>query len=112
VRASRGTSRLQPEARAEILRLAQGQSDTLATSFADLLGDGGPSDETADEMIRAIREWRDTPSNGSGAVWLETGEALQFCAAGSRNCISTRQTGVSTGKLIFDKRNEYLWQLP
>lgn len=51
------------EARAEILRLAQTQR-TLATSFADLLGYGGPSDETADEMIRAIREWRDTPSTG------------------------------------------------
>ena len=52
------------QARAEILRLAQGQR-TLATDFADLLGDGGPSDETADEMIQAIREWRDTPSNRS-----------------------------------------------
>lgn len=46
------------QAPAEVLRLAQSQRDTLATSFADLLGDGGPSDETADEMIRAIREWR------------------------------------------------------
>ncbi len=53
------------EAWAEILRLAQSQRDTLATSFADLLGNGGPSDETADEMIHAIREWRDTPSNRS-----------------------------------------------
>ena len=53
------------EARAEILRLAQSRRATLATSFADLLGDGGPADETADEMIRAIREWRDTPSNRS-----------------------------------------------
>jgi len=52
-------------ARAEILRLAQGQQTALATGFTDLLGDGGPSDETADEMIRAIREWRDTPSNRS-----------------------------------------------
>ena len=52
-------------ARAEILRLAQGQRTTLATGFTDLLGGGGPSDETADEMIRAIREWRDTPSNRS-----------------------------------------------
>ena len=50
-------------ARAEILRLVQGQRTTLATDFGDLLGDGGPSDETADEMIQAIREWRDTPSN-------------------------------------------------
>jgi hypothetical protein len=53
------------QARAETLRLAQGQRDTLATSFGDLLGDGGPPDETADEMIQAIREWRDAPSNGS-----------------------------------------------
>lgn len=52
-------------ARAEILRLAQGQRTALATGFPDLLGNGGPSDETADEMIRAIREWRDTPSNRS-----------------------------------------------
>ena len=52
-------------ARAEILRLAQGQRTTLATDFGDLLGDGGPSDETADEMIQAIREWRDTLSNRS-----------------------------------------------
>ena len=52
-------------ARAEILRLAQGQQTALATGFTDLLGNGGPSDETADEMIRAIREWRDTLSNRS-----------------------------------------------
>jgi hypothetical protein len=53
------------QARAEILRLAQGQRTTLATNFSDLLGDGGPSDETADEMIQSIREWRNTPSNRS-----------------------------------------------
>jgi len=53
------------QARAEILRLVQGQQTALATDFNELLGDGGPSDETADEMIRAIREWRDTPSNRS-----------------------------------------------
>ena len=52
-------------ARAEILRLAQGQQTALATGFTDLLGDGGPSDETADEMILAIREWRDTLSDRS-----------------------------------------------
>jgi len=52
-------------ARAEILRLAQGQRTALATGFTDLLGDGGPSDESADEMIRTIREWRDTSSNRS-----------------------------------------------
>ena len=53
------------QARAEILRLAQSQRDTLATSFGDLVGDGGPPDETANEMIQAIREWRDAASNGS-----------------------------------------------
>jgi hypothetical protein len=52
-------------ARAEILPLARCERTALASGFAALLGDGGPSDETADEMIRAIREWRDTPSNRS-----------------------------------------------
>lgn len=52
-------------ARAEILRLLQTKPTALATDFGALLGDGGPPDETADEMIRAIREWRDVPSNGS-----------------------------------------------
>ena len=52
-------------AREEILRLAQSHRSNLATRFEDLLGDGGPSDETADEMIRAIREWRDVPSTRS-----------------------------------------------
>jgi hypothetical protein len=52
-------------AREEILRLAKGQQANLANSFEDLLGDGGPADETADEMIRAIREWRDLPSTRS-----------------------------------------------
>jgi hypothetical protein len=52
-------------AREELLRAAQSRQATLATSFADLLGDGGPADETADDMIRTIREWRDTPSNRS-----------------------------------------------
>lgn len=45
-------------ARAETLRLAKSRQTNLATSFEDLLGNGGPADETADEMIRAIREWR------------------------------------------------------
>ncbi len=53
------------QARAEILRMVQSQRATLAKSFADLLGNGGPADETADDMIRTIREWRDTPSNRS-----------------------------------------------
>lgn len=52
-------------ARQEILRLAEIQRSSLATQFDDLLGDGGPPDETADEMIRAIRKWRDVPSTRS-----------------------------------------------
>jgi hypothetical protein len=53
------------QARAEILRLAEGKHTSLAKAFSDLLGDGGPPDESADEMIDAIRKWRDTPSNRS-----------------------------------------------
>jgi len=52
-------------AREEILRLAQSQRSNLAMKFEDLLGDGGPSDEKADEMIRAIRDWRDALSTRS-----------------------------------------------
>jgi len=62
VRGFKNQEQATAQARAEILRLAQTQRATLATSSSDLLGDGGPSNETADEMIRAIREWRDTPS--------------------------------------------------
>jgi hypothetical protein len=53
------------QVRDRILGVAQSQRESLATSFDDLLGDGGPSDETADEMIKVIREWRDVPSNRS-----------------------------------------------
>ncbi|HXD32139.1 MAG TPA: hypothetical protein VN643_13535 [Pyrinomonadaceae bacterium] len=52
-------------AREEILRLARSQQSNLVTKFDDLLGDGGPPDETADEMISAIRKWRDMPSTRS-----------------------------------------------
>ena len=50
------------QASAELVRLAERQRTALATTFADLLGDGGPLEETADEMIRGIREWREKPS--------------------------------------------------
>jgi hypothetical protein len=53
------------QAHAEILRLAQTQQAAPAASFGDLLGDGGPPDETADQMIQAIREWRDGPSTSN-----------------------------------------------
>ena len=57
-----GDMRSSEVVRAEVLRLAQQQKPALATTFQELLGNGGPSDETADEMISAIRQWRDTSS--------------------------------------------------
>lgn len=47
-------------ARAELLRAAAAQSSRLAATFEELLGDGSPADETADDMIRAVRAWRGT----------------------------------------------------
>ena len=41
-------------AREDILRLAKSQQANLAARFEDLLGDGGPAEETADEMIREV----------------------------------------------------------
>jgi hypothetical protein len=61
IEALKGREQSAAEARAEILSLTQSQRTALATSFADLLADGGHPDETADEMIQAIRAWRDTP---------------------------------------------------
>lgn len=33
----------------------------LAMTFEELLGGDDVPDETADEMIQAVRQWRDTP---------------------------------------------------
>ena len=63
--AAQTNGRAEMMAREEILRLAKTQKANLATRFEDLLGDGGPPDETADEMVRAIRKWRDVPSTRS-----------------------------------------------
>lgn len=49
-------------ARAELQRTAAAQGTRLAATFEELLGDGGPADETADDMIHAVRAWRDAPS--------------------------------------------------
>jgi len=46
------------EARAELLRLAKEQGAKPAETFEELLGDGGPEDETANDMIRTIYGWR------------------------------------------------------
>lgn len=51
------------ETRAVLLRLAKERGIKPAETFEDLLGDGGPEDETADDMIRAIYGWRDEESN-------------------------------------------------
>ncbi len=37
----------------------------LAMTFDELLGADDSDDETTDDMIRAVREMRDTPSNRS-----------------------------------------------
>lgn len=50
------------ETRAVLLRLAKERGIEPAETFEDLLGDGGPEDETADDMIRAIYGWRDEES--------------------------------------------------
>jgi len=34
----------------------------LAMTFDDLLGDDDATDETADDIICAVRAWRDVPS--------------------------------------------------
>ena len=57
-----GDMRSSEVVRAAVLRLAHKQKSALATTFQELLGNGGPPDETADEMICAIRQWRNTSS--------------------------------------------------
>jgi hypothetical protein len=46
------------EARSELVNIALRQNIKPAETFDELLGDGGPDDETADDMIRAIDGWR------------------------------------------------------
>ena len=53
--------------REEILRHAS-SDPFLAKNFEDLVGDGGQPDETADEMIRAIREWRDFTTRSESRI--------------------------------------------
>jgi len=43
---------------AELEALARAQGAPLAARFEDLLGDFWPEDETADEFIATLREWR------------------------------------------------------
>ena len=56
------------EARIELLRLAEEQGVSPVTNFDDLLGDASPEDAgdaSVDEFLRALREWRSTPSHRS-----------------------------------------------
>ena len=49
-----------PEERLQ--RLIAEHKGNLASSFEELLGDGGMPDETADDIIKAVREWRNVPT--------------------------------------------------
>jgi predicted transcriptional regulator len=42
----------------ELVELAQQQGAPVAVRFEDLLGDFWPEDESADEFIATLREWR------------------------------------------------------
>jgi hypothetical protein len=46
--------------------VADGQEVALATTFEDLLGEDEATDETADDIIRAVYAWRDVTSPGTG----------------------------------------------
>jgi hypothetical protein len=46
------------KAQTQLLELAKTRGIKPAETFEELLGDGGPEDETADDMIRAIYGWR------------------------------------------------------
>ena len=42
--------------------VADGQEVALATTFEDLLGEDEATDETANDIIRAVYAWRDVTS--------------------------------------------------
>lgn len=46
------------ESTVDLARLAAQQGVEPVSNFADLLGDFWPEDETADEFIAAVRQWR------------------------------------------------------
>jgi hypothetical protein len=46
------------EGPADLVALATAQGAPLAARFEDLLGDFWPEEESADEFIAAVREWR------------------------------------------------------
>jgi hypothetical protein len=59
--ARKGLPRRAPE---ELDALALSQGAPLAVRFEDLIGDFWPEDETADEFIATIRQWRREGTSG------------------------------------------------
>jgi hypothetical protein len=47
-----------PEGPQDLVELARQQGAPLSVRFEDLIGDFWPEDETCDEFIAAVREWR------------------------------------------------------
>ena len=64
---SADTTRERDTAEASTTRdeLVETQGVCLATTFDDLLGEEEATDETADDIIRAVRAWRDVMSSRS-----------------------------------------------
>jgi hypothetical protein len=62
---STATTRERDAAAANATRdeLVEQQDVCLATTFDDLLGEADATDETADDIIRAVRAWRDVMSS-------------------------------------------------
>jgi hypothetical protein len=62
---SADTTREGDAAKADTTRheLVETQGVCLATTFDDLLGEADATDETADDIIRAVRAWRDVMSS-------------------------------------------------
>lgn len=55
------TLEVTPEER--LKRLIGEHKGKLAASYDELLGGGGLPGETADDIIKAVREWRDFPGD-------------------------------------------------
>jgi hypothetical protein len=60
------SERATAEARADVLRRAEAQGVKPFTALEDFAGDPELTDDfDVDEFVRAVREWRDTPSTRS-----------------------------------------------
>ena len=60
------SQRATAEARADVLRRAEAQGVKPLTTLEDFAGDPELTDDfDVDEFVRAVREWRDTPSTRS-----------------------------------------------